>query len=58
MTVAELIKELEKMPQDYSVVFFIDNDECFPPKYDVDEVDINLRNKTIELYQLWQQRNS
>ena len=50
MTVAELIKELEKMPQDYSVVFFIDNDECFPPKYDVDEVDINLRNKTIELY--------
>lgn len=50
MTVAELIKELEKMPQDYSVVFFIDNDECFQPKYDVDEVDINFSNKTIELY--------
>lgn len=50
MTVAELIKELGKMPQDYSVVFFIDSDECLPPRYDVNEVDINLRDETIELY--------
>lgn len=50
MIVAELIKELEKMPQEYDVVFFIDNDECVYTIYDVDSVKINLRSKTIELY--------
>lgn len=50
MTVAELIKELEKMPQNYRVVFFIDSDECFIPRYDVNWVDIEYSNQTIELY--------
>lgn len=46
MTVAELINELEKMPQDYEVVFLNFRGD----REDVDNILIIKDDKLIELY--------
>lgn len=52
MTVAELINELEKMPQDYQVVF--ESGDLYGSAYlaYVDSVVVNNKDKQIELVEV------
>ena len=50
MTVAELIKELEKLPQDYKILYLSDSNEPHRLEYEVYNMIRNDRKKTIELY--------
>lgn len=52
MTKQELLESqaFKDAPMDYEVIFFVDNDEAFTPKYDVDDIDVNHKKRQIELY--------
>jgi hypothetical protein len=50
MTVAELIKELEKMPQDYDILYMSDSNETYKPECEICNMIRNDRKKIIGLY--------